>query len=446
MMKSFTGPNHRKSGQSAGTAILAVSLVSLFCILLFHLISGPPAAETGNAAGGSSGFAAEGYSSLGQSYEPFDIFRMEDADFTAVILSDLHFSSGRPMITSDTAPQQSRIEAITLTFLAETAAIRPDVLILCGDNTDIGDQPSMEQLYALLSETEASGIPVVLCPGNHDYGISSAEDYRRCFEPLLHADDSDSTTLSYSRRIGNCRLFSLDDNYEGNGIYGSFPDATLEWLDAGLEAAAAAGEMPIVITHHNLFRGTVPEHEENYVIQNPELTELLKKHRVKLVFSGHRHGQEIIHPDPDSPYEIISGFPSSYPFYFGVLKVTGGSIRYQAQSIDFAAYGAEYGTQDLSSANAELPDSQSVFAGAIDSMLEGQALSRKDKEAIRSLFLRFTDLALRAEIAEHKEEILKDPMYHKMMMALKDSNYARWIQYVMEHAELPGYHLELDTE
>ena len=443
-MKLFKKAHPRHSEGSAGPAVIAVSLLSLLCILIFHFLPGsivsqyPGSVNTEKALSGNSSFT------VGQAYTPFDIFHMENSDFSAVIVSDLHYSSGVPLISSGGVSRQDNMDAFTRTLLAEVEAIRPDILILCGDNTDLGDLSSMESLSSLLQETEKAGIPVALCPGNHDYSLSSAADYSRLFAPLMHADSLDTDSLSYSRLIGICRLLVMDDNLGGNGIYGAFSDQTIGWLDSQLEAAEASGEFPILITHHNIFRGSIPEHEDNYVIQNEDLPGLLEQHHVRLVFSGHRHGQEIIHPETSSVYEIVSGFPSAYPFYFGVLKIEDGTVSYQAQSIDFQNYGADYGMQGLSGDSGNLPDMQQTFSDAIESMLEEKTLSRNDREKIRDLFLKFTDVSLRGELALYKQEILEDPSYHKMMMAIKDTNYGRWVQYAMEHTELPGTYLSLE--
>ena len=441
--KISTAPGRRGRFPEWLPGAFLITLLSLCCILLSVNLSSPdPAGAIVNAGPGGNAANAP-------APERFDIFRMDDAAFSAVIVSDLHYEASPPLLVSDLAPLQDRIRPITQTLLAETAAIGPDVLILCGDNLNGFDAASAGELAGMLAELEAQGIGVALCPGNHDYGPESKELWRECFSPLFHAESEDTQSLSYSRVIGGCRLLLMDDNYEGNGIFGRFSPDTLSWLEKELAAARAAGEEPVFVTHHNVFRGLLPEQEENYVVQNPELEALLSRGGVRLCLSGHRHAQEIIRPEGSGLCEIVSGFPSAAPFYFGVLRMDrkgagdGVSLRYQAQSIDFARFGAPFGADGIPDEYQNTRNQTAAFSDAMDSILEGKALSLQEKEGIRELFLRFLDYQSRAVISEHLEEIRSDPMYHKMMMALKDTNYGPWLVYVMEHAGLRGDYLAL---
>ncbi len=411
---------------------LGMVLLSLLCILLASRFSDAPTP------------APEAAAAPAPAYVPFDIYSMDDADFTAVIASDLHYDVAAPPVHSVTAPLQDRIVPIIQTLLDEVIRIHPDVLILCGDLTNSGDLPSAKELSALLLKVQDAGIKVVLCPGNHDYTLETREAWADCFAAFLPPDSGDAypgPELHHASTVKGFRLVSMDDNFEGNGIYGQFTGDSLAWLETQLQKAAAAGERPVLVTHHSLFDGGIPENKDAYVIRNDELLPLLEKHHVRLCLSGHRHSQEILSSESGSIYEIISGFPSSYPFYFGVLKSEGDQLSYQAQSIDFAAFGAPYGAEQIPEEYQQAQNQQEEFSAAIDDILEGQALSVNDKKAVRSLFLRFIDYFSRGELAGHQEEIRKDKAYSKMMQALEGTNYDVWIRLVLNTERLPGTHL-----
>ena len=69
--------------------------------------------------------------------------------------------------------------------------------------------------------------------------------------------------------------------------------------------------------------------------------------------------------------------------------------------------------------------------------------------AVFPLLTRFTSGSFKCAgmscgtLADSKAEIQNDPYYHKMLLALKGTNYDVWILYAMEHIELPGNRLSV---
>lgn len=370
----------------------------------------------------------------------FDIRHMEDADFRAVIVSDLHYSDHMVAAISALAPMQNRIEAILQTFLSEVIDIRPDVLIICGDNTNSGDDGSQKKLAEILRRVQDAGIPVVMVSGNHDYTKNTKSQYEKNFSgilfPKLQEGESyivarDRESLSYAAVIKDYRLLAMDDTYAGDGIGGKYAESTMQWLENQLETAETLKQRVIFITHHNLLPNGSTADSPGYRVENPELLPMLKKHGVKLGLTGHRHSQEIV--EGYGMHEIVSAFPQSYPFYFGVLKVTGQSALYEAQSIDFERYGKPYKarmvSEEYEKAFREAMGGESVA----DYLLKSQGLQGEEFAGAQNLVNRFMDYYSRGILAEHREEILNDPYYPLTERALRDSNYGPWMTYVLQN-------------
>lgn len=376
----------------------------------------------------------------------FDIHHMEDADFTAVIVSDLHYSDHLVAAISALAPMQNRIEAILQTFFSEVIDLHPDVLIICGDNTNSGDDGSEKKLSVLLSRVQEAGIPVVMVSGNHDYTPSTKDRYEKNFSSILNPKTAaneesyivarDRESLSYAAVLKNYRLLAMDDTYAGDGIGGKYTESTMHWLENQLRTANEQKERVIFITHHNLLPNGSTADSPGYRVDNPELLPLLRQYGVKLGLTGHRHSQEIV--EGYGMHEIVSAFPQSYPFYFGVLKVTGQSALYEAQSIDFERYGKPYNArripEEYDEASREAMGGQSVA----DQLLQVEKLSEDAYLGTQRVVQRFMDYYSRGLIAEHREEILNDPYYPTAERVLRDTNYGPWMTYVLENLTTPA--------
>lgn len=78
------------------------------------------------------------------------------------------------------------------------------------------------------------------------------------------------------------------------------------------------------------------------------------------------------------------------------------------------------------------------------SLLDKQKLKGQKKEQVLDLISRFFTYYNKGSLAEHAEELKKDPSYKIMLRALWDYNYGPWMKEMIETTELNGRELELD--
>lgn len=248
-------------------------------------------------------------------------------------------------------------EEIMDAFLAEAVAQQPEALILTGDLTFNGALLSHTALAAKLREAEAAGLRVYVLPGNHDlYNPNAAlfsgasftrvpyaesADFRRIYADFGfdEALSTDPDSLSYVVDLNaDTRLLLLDYNtaHDPCGI----SDATLAWVEAQLRDAWDAGRRVLAAGHQNIFQLTV--FRAGYVIQNADrLARLFRDYSVTLYLSGHLHCQHW--KTEQGLTEIATSAMSVSPCQYGVLTVTGDSLRYQTRETDVAAWAAEQG-------------------------------------------------------------------------------------------------------
>ena len=178
-----------------------------------------------------------------------------------------------------------------------------------------------------------------------------------------------------------------------------------------------------------------------YYVQDPGLPELLSKYGVRLILSGHRHAQEIRRHSGDGScgplFEIISSPLSSWPFAFGLLCADEGALSYRTEPLDFASYGAPYGTSGIPEEYGENARS-AAYAPLFEELFSKAPLSRNDRAGAEALLFRFLEYKACGTLAAHRAEIAADPYCRKLLSALEGTNYGPWIRYEMETAALPG--------
>ena len=140
---------------------------------------------------------------------------------TAAIISDIHYSLAAPSSIS-LNPLWNQICELTEAFAEQVIDIHPDVLILCGDNTNSGRKPDLLSLAGILRRVHQAGIEVVTITGNHDFDHSTPEAYASEFSDLCRVDERDPDSLSFSLTFPfpengegeprGLRLLAMDDN------------------------------------------------------------------------------------------------------------------------------------------------------------------------------------------------------------------------------------------
>jgi 3',5'-cyclic AMP phosphodiesterase CpdA len=191
-------------------------------------------------------------------------------------ISDTHLSPGKPHFADNWAPLAR--------WIVEQ---RPDLVIHTGDVTVDGADVEEDIRY---SAELMSGLGVRFCavPGNHDVG-----DAGHRFQPV--SDERLRRWRTYFgpdrwvEDIEDCRLIGLDALLIGSGELEE--GVQTDWLD---EVMNNAGRRRVAwFLHRPLFLDSPSEGDTGYWSIKPQprarLLELIKRHSVAVVASGHLH-------------------------------------------------------------------------------------------------------------------------------------------------------------
>lgn len=291
--------------------------------------------------------------------------RAQDA-FTLLAATDTHFiapglTDHGAYFTALTENSDGKLmrysEEIMDAFLAEAVEAKPEAMLLTGDLTFNGALLSHTALAAKLRAAEEHGLRIYVLPGNHDLDnpnaarfsgaefqrvpLAAAEDFRRIYADFGfdEALSTDPDSLSYVVSLNDhTRLLMLDFNtrHDPCGV----SDKTLAWVEAQLRDARDAGLKMLTAGHQNLFQLTM--FRTGYVIRNAEkLAALFREYGVTLYMSGHLHCQHW--KTEEGLTEIATSALSVCPCQYGILKVTGDTLRYETRETDVSAWALEQG-------------------------------------------------------------------------------------------------------
>ena len=278
--------------------------------------------------------------------QPVTIMVAADPHFLAPSLTD-GGAAFLNVVTHADGKYMQRIGEITDALFDRADAERPAALILSGDLTFNGERESHEAFAQKCASLEAQGVPVLVLPGNHDLDRPdaarfegdqiapvesvTAADFRAIYAAFGYDEalSEDEHSLSYVCRLcDGLRVLFVDCNaVAGND---TILDETFAWIGAQLQAAQAAGERVIAVSHQNVLQHN-SRFVEGFAITNRDrLLRLYRQYHVSVNLSGHMHIQHI--RQESGLTEIVTGALSVQPCAYGVLKLTEQGGDYAARS------------------------------------------------------------------------------------------------------------------
>ena len=350
-----------------------------------------------------------------------------------LLTSDLHFTL---RAESSIYPLMDQIKNITDVLADQVIAAHPDALILCGDNSNSGQASDVRALTEILKRIREAGIPVIPVPGNHDFDLSSAEDYAAAYAFLCDPEEKDEASLSYMLHIGPLRVLAMDDSSTTGGRYGWFSPVTMTWLQQQLKAALEAGEKVLFLSHHTVLPGGVEAENSSYLIRNTDLAALLENSGVLLCLSGHRHAQEVL--TDGRLYEIVSAMPVSYPHQIGSLSIGESNLDYRTIPLDFSTT-----SEELSAALQKEREQQGDRMAVVERIDPSHQFSQQEREDAARLFSLFMNHFGEGSLADVQAQILGDPGYEALMRVFAGSNYGPWMVWTLNQTLLPGNRLHV---
>lgn len=216
----------------------------------------------------------------------------DDAAYTFTVLGD---SEARPHVNF----AMSRLVWDT----------RPDFVMITGDLTDGGKQPSkyewnLEYFHGM--GPLLSRIPSFAVPGNGESDLYWYNRYHR-----YPGNEADPKRGYYAFRYGNAEFFMVDSNQRGDGSLAPGGEQ-FRWLDESL--AASQARWKFVAHHHPTYSSDENDYGNTWTgpstLSDPEmmhLPALYEKHGVDLVFYGHLHSYERSWPIRDGAVSDVGG-------------------------------------------------------------------------------------------------------------------------------------------
>jgi len=155
-----------------------------------------------------------------------------------------------------------------------------ELLVISGDISDSG---AKQHYWLLRDELAAAGIPALVLVGNHD-------DRGELVEVFPRPESVDGFVQGHVD-VGNWRLIGLDTVSVDGSNQPSFCERRAAWLELTLAGAADKGKRCIVFMHHPVDATQIAQVLDDTVLDAPELTTILQRHRerVELLAFGHVH-------------------------------------------------------------------------------------------------------------------------------------------------------------
>ncbi len=211
----------------------------------------------------------------------------ENADFSAVILSDMHMESNNP----------SRFKMIGSTLNGVFAGGNsPDVIAFTGDNTMNSQMIEWFLFYGFLNRF-CKNSDVIAAMGNHDFGNSdSSSDYDRLSDRAIESYNyycrKSIDNVYYSSDYGCVKIIALSSEQNVPDTVSVITDGEIDWLKGELDECRETGKLAVVL-NHNLIRGRNGErsyYSFNMTTNNDKLDAALTESGADVIYvCGHSH-------------------------------------------------------------------------------------------------------------------------------------------------------------
>ena len=233
----------------------------------------------------------------------------------------------------------------------------PDILLIPGDITNSGEKQSHLDFKEKLLPLTKNGTQVFVVPGNHDINVPTAKKYiGDKAEPIesvsaeefaaIYSDfgygkavKRDTASLSYLAFINDSLwLLCFDTNryneYRTSSISsGRILPQTLNWALDILHEAKEKNIDVIGMMHHGLVEHMPYQSAffSEYLIDDWEKNaEILADNRLKIVFTGHFHANDITSftsPAGNTITDVETGSLAQYPFPYRLILLENNTLK-----------------------------------------------------------------------------------------------------------------------
>lgn len=251
--------------------------------------------------------------------------------------------------TNTTGQLTYEADAVMNEFLAKFEASPAQYLLVAGDLTDDGYLPEHLGIAQKFKDFEMkTGKKIFIINGNHDIrgAVTDRSIHLADFKSIYHdfgyaeALSVHETTASYTAELqGKYRLIAIDPVVHGSDISIVTPDL-LAWIEAQVAAAKADGKNLVGMIHYSIL-----EHFKNqnlavkYIMvdQYRDIASKLADWGIKVVFTGHVHGNDISGATTakgNTIYDVETCSLIAYPNTYREVTFSDESIIIESKNID----------------------------------------------------------------------------------------------------------------
>lgn len=342
--------------------------------------------------------------------------------FTMNVTSDLHYQVDNLEKQTAIIPQMLYNHEIVDAFFKQDG----DVILLGGDNTNNGRIQEHQVIIDYLKQAQREGVQTIVVPGNHDLNEISKSEYKQLYDEVIYerALSVDTASLSYVHSINSTtRVIVLDTN-SSDSNQGVLTTSTMNWLESELREASQQGINVLVAAHHNLVVNSLDKYTKTYLIENQALNPLLKKYRVSLFLSGHRHTQQV--SKKDDLYEIVSSTPIDYPNGFTRLVFDQKTMNYQFTQLE----NIETELTDFIQYSLECIKQKALDFGTNN--FEKVALKDKDKTNLVELYQKVMMAYYEGSLNSIQESVKQSVEYKQWQDVASQTTFGAWLEYLIE--------------
>jgi len=276
---------------------------------------------------------------------------------TFALISDPHVSVANPdtgwvgaPIPNEPTMYDRSVELLEAAIDEINALPEVDFVLVPGDLTRDSEPYNHDKARELFTRFRK---PVFCVSGNHDqprprelrpteYLDPHVTPVRTPEIPRLYGDFgfSDTQRVAYScdptpdvHLVGICSAKPNEDR-------GYISPEVLAWLDHDLAQQRDPQRETMVMLHHSIIEH-VPHETVNptfswfHVENSPELKALLRKHRVRITFTGHLHIQDV--KEEDGIYNIVTSSLAGYPHAYRIMTLRDGALDVRSRRLQSIA-------------------------------------------------------------------------------------------------------------
>lgn len=214
-------------------------------------------------------------------------------------------------------------EAILTSFLNEFIASQSDILLIAGDLTN-GKRNSHINLARHLKNAESHGKRVFVINGNHDIAAVSSEDkidyteFKEIYKDFGYSEALalDESSCSYTVKLDEKHRLLAIDSCEYGKDEGKIISSRLSFINEQIKAAKNDGVELIAMMHHSALKHYNLQKLSDIAGSSADsFAKLLAKSGIRLIFTGHIHGNDIssVKDNDSTLYDVMTGSLITYP-------------------------------------------------------------------------------------------------------------------------------------